>query len=97
MISIICVVVDREYMTLRAIQDVSDSNAQVTRDRPSHERIRIRAVTTNTQTSGQPLSTCCAARSRVRSLLAVIGMVGAMIAIMIGAAILGFGMTWPLP
>ncbi len=50
-----------------------------------------------TSTSGEPLPACCAVRHKVRSVLAVIGMVGAMIAVMIGAAILGFGMTWPLP
>jgi hypothetical protein len=47
--------------------------------------------------SGEPLPACCAVRHRVRSLLAVIGKVGAIIAVMIGAAILGFGMKWPLP
>ena len=54
-------------------------------------------MSTNTPASGQPLPTCCAARRGVRSLLAVIGMIGAMRAVMVGAAILGFGMTWPLP
>ena len=53
-------------------------------------------MTNNTQSSGQPLPTCCAARRSVRSLLAVIGMVGAMLAVMAGVAIFGFGMKWPL-
>jgi hypothetical protein len=52
-------------------------------------------MSANTPTSGQP--TCCATKHGVRSRLAVIGMIGAMLAVMVGAAIWGFGMTWPLP
>ena len=54
-------------------------------------------MSTTTSASGLPSSTCCGPKRGVRFLLAAIGMVGAMVAVMIGAAILGFGMNWPLP
>ncbi len=53
-------------------------------------------TTTNTPASGQPLPDCCATRRRVRSLLMVISMAGAMVTVMKTAAILGFGMEWSL-